>query len=314
MTTPFSFFSRASWTPRTIEARSDSLRRRIVGELSHLPMNPMAAASAALLFGASVLPWIGVATFAIFGGLAFPVFGLQASLWDLAGPRAPIPLGPGVALASAASGVLLLVGGFATFWRGRIGALLGGGGLGLFLAAFWGSFGVRGTPSSATVIILGPGLEWAVAGLVAGVLSVRFESRAMNELSREFRTSAGLARVGLFLAACFLAIDAADHGLGGNPLAVLGTGLVEETLHAAFVAPIALLVGSFLLRPRAFTGRVGTALVGIPMLSLILDGIYHATTGGIAGFVGHTGPEMVAHTATYYGLALLAVARFMKTR
>ncbi len=314
MTTPFPFFSRASLTLRAIEARSGSLLRRFVGELSHLPMNPMAVASAALLFGASIFPWIGVAAFAVFGRVALPIFGLQASLWDLAGPRAPIPVGQGVALASLSTGLLLVVGGIATLWRGPIGTVPAGVGVALFFAASWGIFGVHGTASNFTVTIPGPGVEWAGAGLVAGVLAVRFQARPAGEIARGFRTSAGLARIGLFLAVCFLVVDVVDHGAGGNPLAVLGTGFLEGSLHATFVASVGLLAGLFLLRPGAFAGPGGTALVGLALAFLVLDGVYHTARGEIASFIGHTLPEMVAHTATYYGVAFLTGARLVATR
>jgi len=220
------------------------------------------------------------------------------------------------ALGLVAGGTILLVAAAApvTLWRGRFGALLSGIGLFLFLTVIWGTLGAHGSGSNLTVAVVGPGVEWTAAGLVAGALAYRFPARSLSDLLTRIRTPSGLVYVGLFLAATFLAIDAVDHAQGGDAFAIFGTGPLENALHAGFVLPIAILAGLFLVRRSVFSGRSGTTLIGLALVSMILDGVFHFVAGDVNEFVGHTAPEMIAHVATYYGIALLVASRLLAAK
>ncbi len=291
-----------------MDARSRDAVPRLVRRLVRLPVNPMAFASAGLLLGAAALPWLGVAGLAVFGGLAFPVFGVQASLWDLAGPGAPIALDPIVPLLS---GILIIVAGATVLWRSRLGMAVGAAAVLLFLGGTWGLPGTHSAGTALTIVVPGPGLDWAVAGIAAAAFSARYRFRSLMDLAGALRTARGLAQAGLFLAGVFLAIDAADHASGGNLLAVFGAGAAEEATHSLFIAAVAALAALAVLRPAAFQGRVGTALVGLAGVGLALDGVYHSLSGDFADFLGHTDAELAAHLVTYYGIAFLAIARFV---
>lgn len=268
----------------------------------------MGLAASGLLAGASVLPWMGFVTAAVIGGLAFPVFGVQANLWDLAGPSPPIAI---VSFVPFATALLIVAASFAALMRGWAAAVLTLVALLLFLAGTEALFGIHVVGSAFTVVSLGPGMLWAVAGLLAGAVSPRFRSRPAAQLIRGLRTPGTLAQVGIFLAGGFLAIDAADHASGGNVLAVFGNSGAEFVLHGLFIGGIAALAGLYLLRPARASGWEGQSLVVVAAAGLLLDAMFHASTGDLAEFIGHTGAEVVAHLATYYGIALLMIAAFV---
>ena len=271
----------------------------------------MALASTLLLLGAAVLPWMSIVTAAVIRGLAFPVFGAQATLWDLAGPSAPIAL---VSFVPLVTGLLLLAAACAVPFRRRAAVLLILAGLLLFFAGTEDLFGIHAAGSALTVVAPGPGIEWAAAGLVAGAVSFRSRSRSLADLLRGLRDPQVLATMGLFLAGVFLAIDTVDHASGGDALAAFGSTPSEFMLHGMFMGSTAALAGAYLLRPAWFRGRTGSALIALAAIGLVLDGMLHAATGEVVEFVGHTAAEAVAHLAVYYGLALLLISRFVLRR
>jgi hypothetical protein len=271
----------------------------------------MGIAAAGLLLGAAVLPWMSIVSAAVIDGLAFPVFGVQASLWDLAGPASPVAL---VSLVPLVTGILLVAAALGALARGWLAAVITLVALLLFSAGTESLFGVHVVGSAFTVVAPGPGIEWAVAGLAAAAVSFRFRSRSLADLSGALRTPEALAPLGLFLAGVFLAIDAVDHASGGDLLAVFGTSGIEYLLHGLFIGGTAALVVFSLLRPSWFQGVTGSALIATAVIGLVLDGMFHAATGDATEFVGHTGAEILAHAATYYGLALLMISRFVLPR
>lgn len=268
----------------------------------------MGLAAMAFLVGAAELPWMSLVTVAVIKGLAFPVFGAQATLWDLGGSASPVALDPTVPLAA---GTLLVFAGVLAVVRTRWSAAVASAALALFLYGTWGVFGAHAVGPAWTVIALGPGVPWAVAGIAAGAVAYRFPPSSPADLAWSLRNPRSLAPIGLFLAAVFVAIDAADHASGGNVLAIFGDGEVELWLHGLFIAAIAALSVLQLVRPRLLRSRVGSGIIAIGAVGLLADAAYHAATGDVGALVGHTPAEAIAHLATYYGIALLAVSRFV---
>ncbi len=272
-------------------------------KLKRLHINPARIASSAFLITAPFLSWITLSTFGL---------NEQSTLWDIARFRTEFPISNNLGTASLWSAVLLILGGLFLTRSVKAGLLVASSGVAAFLLE---SYPVFGWQPSVIPVLISPGIGLSVASvaLVLGTLSIAFEARPVSLLAGRLVTRDGTVKVGLSIAALSLALDGLNHSMQGELLAALGNGIVENLLHGALLASLALLVGLVLLEKTVpIRLRAGLALAAF--LFLVLDVTYHISGGSVLNFVGHDPTEVFLHVSSYYGIAFVLIGSFALKR
>ena len=264
-------------------------------------INPLGIASGVLLLFAPFGAWITLSAFGFVSG---------SNLWEIANSQTSFPIGANVASTALYSAVILIVAGLISIRRAKIGLPMAAAAVLFFGLESYSTFGTFSGPIPVS-ILPGTGFALALCGIALGLGAIRTNERPLMGLLSGLRTRRGLGEAGILLTSIFLAADGWSHWSSGQLSSFLGESLLEGVIHRIFLLGAVFLLMTFILQRSMFFERIwGVLLVGT-FGALILDAIYHFSTGSIVGFVGHDGAEILFHALTYYGVASLVTARLL---
>jgi len=269
--------------------------------LQSVRINPLGIASGALLLFAPFGAWMTLSVFGFVSG---------SNLWEIANSKTSFPISTNVALTALYSGIILILSGIVSLRRAIFGLPLAIVALSLFGLESYSTFGTFPGPIPVS-ILPGIGFFLAVCGIALGLGALRTsEMPAMRYLSG-LRTRQGLSETGILLTSVFLAADGWSHWSDGQLSEFLGVTSLEGVIHRIFLLGVAILLMMFIVQRRIFLERTGGVSLLATFSALILDAVYHFSTGSIVGFVGHDATEILFHALTYYGMASLVTARIL---
>jgi len=268
--------------------------------LQKFRINPLGILSAIFMILAPLGAWM---TLSAFG------YTSQSNLFEIIQSRTSFPLEASIASTAVYSSVLLIFGGLTVWKRPREGLLLAIFSLALFVIESFSTFGMF--PGAIPVSILpGTGFFLGVSGILLGAGSLRSNELPIPTCLATLKTGLGLGEAAVVVSSIFLAADGWTHWSDGELSGFLGGGFLEGSIHRVFFMGVAALLVIFLVNKNFFLDRGGGLLVAATFGALLLDGVYHFTTGNLIDFVGHDAIEVLLHTLSYYGLVTLVVARF----
>jgi hypothetical protein len=269
--------------------------------LQSVKINPLGIASGTLMLLAPFGAWMTLSAFGFVSG---------SNLWEIANSRTSFPIGTNVASTAPYSGTILILAGLVSFRRAKFGLPLATAAVLLFGLESYSTFGTFPGPIPVSVLP-GIGFFLALCGIVLGLGSLRTSEMPVMRFLSGLRTRQGLSEAGILLTSVFLAADGWSHWSGGQLSEFLGVSLLEEVIHRIFLLGVVILLMMFLVQRSMFFERTGGILLLGTFGALILDAVYHLSTGSIVGFVGHDGAEILFHALTYYGIASLVSARLL---
>jgi hypothetical protein len=269
--------------------------------LQTVRINPLGIASGVLLLSAPFGAWM---TLSAFG------FVSESNLWGIANSQTSFPIGTNVASTALYSALILIVAGLISIRRAKIGLPLATAAVLFFGLESYSTFGTFPGPIPVS-ILPGTGFALALCGIALGLGALRTGEMPVMRLLFVLRTRKGLGEAGILLASVFLAADGWSHWSSGQLSGFLGVTLLEGVIHRVFLLGVGFLFMMFLAQRSMFFERTGGVLTFGTFSALILDAVYHFSTGSVVGFVGHDGLEILFHALTYYGVALLVTARLL---
>jgi len=269
--------------------------------LQDLRINPLVIVSSFLLLVAPFTSWVVLSGF----GLV-----VESSLWDIATYHTNFLVSPIQASSALYAGILLISSGLLQLKSRRIGLLAGSAGLVIFSL---GSYSMFGTFGNGFLVLILPGVGFLVVflGLLIGAASYRISPIKLVGLPSRFASRKGLTYAGLLAGSIAFATDGWVHWSTGHLVAFLGSGFFEEALHAIPLVSLALLLIMLFVQKEHMTGRLGSIVVFVGFAGVILDAVYHTSTGSVAALVGDGPGELLLHAMAYYGMASLMIARFL---
>lgn len=269
--------------------------------LQTVRINPLGLASGVLLSFAPFGAWM---TLSAFG------FVSESNLWEIANSQTSFPIGTNVASTALYSAVTLIVAGLISIIRAKIGLPIAAAAVLFFGLESYSTFGTFSGPIPVS-ILPGTGFALAFCGIALGLGATRTSEMPPMKLLSGLRTRKGLGEAGILLTSVFLAADGWSHWSSGQLSSFLGETLSEGVIHRIFLLGVVFLLMTFIVQRSMFFARTGGVLLIGTFGALILDAIYHLSTGSIVGFVGHDGSEILFHALTYYGVASLVTARLL---
>ena len=269
--------------------------------LQSVRINPLGIASGALLLSAPFGAWL---TLSAFG------FVSVSNLWEIANSQTSFPIGTNVASTALYSGLILVLAGLVSFRSAKFGLPLAITAVLLFGLESYSTFGIFPGPIPVS-ILPGTGFALALCGIALDVGALRTSELPLMRFLSRLGTRRGLGEAGILLTSVFLAADGWNHWSGGQLSAFLGMTLLEGVIHRIFLLGVVVLLMMFLVQRSMFFERTGGVLLLATFGALILDAVYHFSTGSIVGFVGHDATEILFHALTYYGMASLFTARLL---
>lgn len=269
--------------------------------LQTVRVNPLGIASGVLLLFAPFGAWITLSAFGFVSG---------SNLWEISNSQTSFPIGTNVASTAPYSATILIVAGLISIRRAKIGLPLATAAVLFFGVESYSSFGTFPGPIPVS-ILPGTGFALALCGIALGLGAIRTSEIPVLRVISGLRTRKGLGEAGILLTSVFLAADGWSHWSSGQLSSFLGVTLLEGVIHRIFLLGVVFLLTTFLVQRSLFFQRAGGVLLLGTFGALILDAIYHFSTGSIAGFVGHDGAEILFHALTYYGVASLVTARLL---
>ena len=283
------------FSPQTARTSCKEMR------LQTVRINPLGLASGVLLLFAPFGAWMTLSAFGFVSG---------SNLWEIANSQTSFPIGTNVASTALYSAVTLIAAGLISILRAKIGLPIAAAAVLFFGLESYSTFGTFSGPIPVS-ILPGTGFALASCGIVLGLGAVRTNEIPVTRVISGLRTRKGLGEAGIFLTSVFLAVDGWSHWSSGQLSSFLGGTLVEGVIHRIFLLGVVLLLITYLVQRRMFFERTGRILLLVTFGALILDTVYHFSTGSIVGFVGHDGEEILFHALTYYGVASLIAARLL---
>jgi hypothetical protein len=269
--------------------------------LQSVRINPLGIASGVFLLLAPFGPWMTLSAFGFVSG---------SDLWQISNSQMSFPVSMDVTSSALYLGTILIIAGFVSFWRTKFGLPAATAAVLVFVIESYSTFGTFPGPIPVS-ILPGTGFFLALSGIALGLGALRTREVPVKVFLSNLRTRQGLGEAGILLMSIFLATDGWNHWSNGQLSEFLGTTLLEGIIHRIFFLGAVAILMIFVVQKNTFLERVGGVLVLATFGALILDAGYHFTTGSIVGFVGHDGTEVLFHTLTYYGAAMLVVARFL---
>jgi hypothetical protein len=233
-----------------------------------------------------------------------------SNLWEIANSQTSFPIGTNIASTALYSGMILILAGLVSFRWAKFGLPLATAAVLLFGLESYSTFGTFSGPIPVS-ILPGTGFALALSGVALGLGALRTsEMPTMRFLSR-LATRRGLGEAGILLTSVFLAADGWSHWSVGQLSGFLGVTPLEGVIHRIFLLGVVVLLMMFLVQRSMFFERTGDVLLLATFSALVLDAVYHFSTGSIVGFVGHDATEILFHALTYYGMASLVTARLL---
>jgi len=178
------------------------------------------------------------------------------------------------------------------------------------------SYSMFGTFGAGLLVLILPGVGFLVAllGLIVGVASYWTRPIRIAEAIPRFASRTGLTYAGLLIGSIAFAMDGWSHWSTGHLAAFLGSGPFEEAFHATPWISLILLMSLLIVSKEFATGRVESIVIFVGFAGVILDAVYHTSTGSVAALVGDSPGELLLHALSYYGMASLMIARFLLKR
>jgi hypothetical protein len=267
-------------------------------------INPLGIASGVFLLLAPFGQWMTLSAFGFVSG---------SDIWQISNSQTSFPISMDVTSSALYLGTILIAAGFVSFWRTRFGLPVATGAVLVFVIESYSAFGTFPGPIPVS-ILPGTGFFLALSGIAFGLGALRTSEVPVKVFLSSLRTRQGLGVVGILLMSTFLAADGWNHWSSGQLSEFLGTTLLEGIIHRIFILGALALLMFFVVQRSMFLESAGGVLVLATFGALILDAGYHFATGSVVGFVGHEGTEVLFHALTYYGAAILVVARFLVKR
>ena len=266
-----------------------------------LRINPLGILSAVFLILAPFGAWM---TLSAFG------YTSQSNLFEIVESQTSFSIGAGLPSVALYSSIFLIIAGLTVWKKPKVGLLLATASVAVFGVESYSIFGTF--PGAIPVSILpGIGFFFGLIGIIIGIGSLRTSEQPLSYYLAALRTRLGLGEAGVVMASTFLAADGWTHWSQGALSAFLGTGILEGVIHRVFFIGLGCLLLVFLVNKSFILERSGGLLVLATFCGLLLDSIYHVTTGSVIAFVGHDSAEILFHALTYYGVVSLVVARFL---
>jgi hypothetical protein len=269
--------------------------------IEKLRINPLGILSAVFMILAPFGAWM---TLSAFG------YTSQSNLFEIIQSQTSFPIAASLASIAVYSSILLIIAGLIVWKRPKVGVLLASASVVLFGVESYSTFGMFSGPIPVS-ILPGIGFFLGFSGIVIGIGSLRTVDRPVMDWLAALRTRLGLGEVGIVVESTFLAADGWTHWSNGALSGFLGAGILEGTIHRAFFVGVAALLLVFLVNKPLFLNRSGGMLVLATFCALLLDVVYHFTTGSVTDFVGHDATEVLVHALSYYGVVSLVIARFL---
>jgi hypothetical protein len=270
--------------------------------LRNLQINPLSVTSSILFIIAPFLSWVTVSAFGLTA---------DATLFDLAGGRAPLSVPSNLPQASLIAAILIIVGGLIILKTVKVGLPVAAAGLAMFLFT---SYGLYGSSVSVIPVVIAPGigLLTGTASVGVGAASFGIHCQDFKSYLRKIRTREGITGAGLFIATFAIALDGLNHAGLRELSSFVGSGMIEPLFHLGFFVSIFLLALLFSVRRRFLSVPINSFLIGAAFTLIVMDAVYHISTGDVTGFVGHDPTEIILHASAYYGAAFLLVGRLLK--
>ncbi len=269
--------------------------------LESVRINPLGFASGALLLLAPFGSWLTLSAFGFVSG---------SNLWNIANSQTSFPIGTNVASTALYSAVILIVAGLVSLRQAKFGLPLATVAVSLFGLESYSTFGTFPGPIPVS-ILPGTGFFLALCGIALGLGALRTSEMPGMRFLSGLQTRMGLSEAGILLTSVFLATDGWSHWSGGQLSGFLGVTLLEGVIHRIFLLGAVILLMIFLVQRSMFFERTGVVLLLATFSALMLDVVYHFSTGSIVEFVGHDSTEILFHALTYYGMASLVTARLL---
>ncbi len=272
--------------------------------LQDLKINPLRIGSGLFFLVSPFATWMTLSTFGFVTG---------STLLEVANSQTNFPISKDLASSALYSVILLIFGGFVSLRSTKLGVPLGTLALLIFGVESYSAFG---TFSGVVPVSILPGLGFflSIVGIVLGLGSFRTRDIPFTRLLPWFRTQKGLEKTGISVTIIALAADGWSHWAAEQISEFAGVTLYEGTLHLVVIFGSTTLLAVLLVQKSLEAGKIRGILALSVFGALVLDAVYHVTTGSASGFVGHGSIEILLHALAYYGISSLVIARFLLKR